>query len=104
MALLLRRMGHLDGTAAIAFWFIALVGVGAGVLSVLNWVPIKWEHWPWMVLLGASTWWGAAVIVSSGLYIIFREQRVKRRRQTVLADGALPGQVVKNQKPEDTAA
>ena len=126
MALLLRRMGHHDSTVAIAFWFIALVGIGAGLLSILNWKPIQWEHWPWMVLLGlsgtfgqlmltgafrrasvaviapldythmiwaviygylfwghlpgVSTWAGTAVIVGSGLYIIFREHRIKQRR------------------------
>ncbi len=126
MALLLRRMGHHDSTVAIAFWFIALVGIGAGLFSILNWKPIQWEHWPWMVLLGLSgtfgqlmltgafrrasvaviapldythmiwaviygylfwghlpgvnTWIGTAVIVGSGLYIIFREHRIKQRR------------------------
>jgi drug/metabolite transporter (DMT)-like permease len=129
MALLLRRMGHHDSTVAIAFWFIALVGVGAGLFSILSWKPIQWEHWPWLVLLGVtgtfgqllltgafkrasvaviapldythmiwaviygylfwghlpglSTWAGTAVIVSSGLYIIFREHRVKRRLNQV---------------------
>ena len=126
MALLLRRMGHHDSTVAIAFWFIALVGIGAGLLSVLTWKPIQWQHWPWMVLLGLSgtfgqlmltgafrrapvaviapldythmiwavifgylfwghlpgvnIWIGTAVIISSGLYIIFREHRLKKRR------------------------
>lgn len=126
MALLLRRLGPHDGTVAIAFWFVALVGLGAGLLSIVNWRPIQWQHWPWMVLLGVcgtfgqlfltaafkrasvaviapldythmiwavlygflfwghlpgvSTWIGTAVIVSSGLYIIFREQRIKKRQ------------------------
>ena len=122
-------MGHHDSTVAIAFWFIALVGVGAGLFSLQNWRPIQWQHWPWLILLGvtgtfgqllvtgafkratvaviapldythmiwaviygylfwghlpgASTWTGTAVIVSSGLYIIFREHRVKQRRIAV---------------------
>jgi drug/metabolite transporter (DMT)-like permease len=126
MVLLLRRMGHHDSTVAIAFWFIALVGVGAGLFSILKWKAIQWEHWPWLVLLGVSgtfgqllltgafkrasvaviapldythmiwaviygylfwghlpglnTWAGTAVIVSSGLFIIFREHRIKRLR------------------------
>jgi len=54
MALLLRRMGHHDSTVAIAFWFVFLVGVGAGLLSVMNWTPINWEHWPWIALLGIT--------------------------------------------------
>jgi len=126
MALLLRRMGHFDSTIVIAFWFVALVGIGAGFLSIFSWKPIQWEHWPWLLLLaisgtfgqlmltgafkrasvaviapldythmiwaviygylfwghlpGTSTWVGTAVIVSSGLFIIFREHRIKRRQ------------------------
>ena len=131
MALLLRHIGHNDSTVAIAFWFITLVGVGAGLLSILNWKPIQWEHWPWLILLGitgtfgqllitgafqrasvaviapidythmiwavvygyifwghlpgTTTWFGTAIIVGSGMYIIFREHRINRRRQIAAA-------------------
>ena len=134
MALLLRRMGHHDSTVAIAFWFIALVGIGGGLLSIVTWKPIQWEHWPWFLLLsitgtlgqlmltgafqrasvaviapidythmiwavvygyifwghlpGINTWIGTAVIVASGLYIIFREHRINKRRQIAVAVGA----------------
>jgi len=127
MALLLRHIGNNDSTVAIAFWFITLIGVGAGLLSILSWKPIQWEHWPWLILLGitgtfgqllitgafqrasvaviapidythmiwavvygyifwghlpgTTTWVGTAIIVGSGLYIIFREHRINRRRQ-----------------------
>lgn len=124
-ALLLRRMGHHDATISIAFWFVALVGIGAGVLAIPDWKPIQWRlDWPWLLLLavtgtsgqlfitaaykrasaavvapfdythmiwavvygylfwghlpGASTWLGTAVIVASGLFIIYREHRIKR--------------------------
>jgi len=139
MALLLRRMGHHDSTVAIAFWFIALVGVGAGLFSILNWQPMQWQHWPWILLLGvtgtfgqllltgafkrasvaviapidythmiwaviygylfwgmlpgSTTWLGTAVIVSSGLYIIFREHRLKLRQQAALANTPLTEKV-----------
>jgi drug/metabolite transporter (DMT)-like permease len=129
MALLLRRMGHHDSTVAIAFWFISLVGVGAGLLSIMDWKPMQWHHWPWLVLLGLTgtfgqlmltgafkrasvaviapldythmiwaviygyifwghlpgmtTWIGTAVIVGSGLYIIFREHRIKQRQMAL---------------------
>jgi len=140
MALLLRRMGHHDSTVAIAFWFIALVGVGGGLLSILSWKPIQWQHWPWFVLLGITgtfgqllltgafkrasvaviapldythmiwaviygylfwghlpgvkTWIGTSVIVSSGLYIIYREHRLKRRQQAVVAGSSLTSQTM----------
>jgi len=129
MALLLRRMGHHDSTVAIAFWFIALVGIGAGAFSILSWKPMQWEHWPWLVVLGLTgtfgqlmltgafkrapvaviapidythmiwavifgyifwghlpgmtTWMGTSVIVASGLYIIFREHRIKQRQMAL---------------------
>lgn len=132
MALLLRHMGHHDSTIAISFWFIALVGIGAGLVSIFNWAPIQWEHWPWFALLGitgtfgqlmltaafkrasvaviapldythmiwaviygfvfwghlpgVSTWIGTAIIVTSGLYIIFREHRLKKRQQAIIVD------------------
>ena len=138
MALLLRRMGHHDSTVSLAFWFIALVGAGAGMFSIFNWQPIQWEHWPWLVLLGITgtfgqlmltgafkrasvaviapvdyshmiwaviygylfwghlpgtgTWIGTAVIVGSGLYIIFREHRLKRLQQIAVADCSLTNQ------------
>lgn len=131
-ALLLRRMGHHDSTVAIAFWFVALVGLGAGLFSILSWKPLQWHHWPWLVLLGLtgtfgqlmltgafkrasvaviapldythmiwaviygyifwghlpgiSTWIGTAVIVGSGLYIIFREHRIKQRQLALVED------------------
>ena len=138
MALLLRRMGHHDSTMALAFWFIALVGTGAGLISLFNWEAIHWEHWPWFVLLGITgtfgqlmltgafkrasvaviapidythmiwavifgylfwghlpgtrTWLGTAVIISSGLYIIFREHRHKRLQRLAIADCSLTNQ------------
>lgn len=138
MALLLRRMGHHDSTMAIAFWFTALVGFGAGLLSLPNWTAFQWEHWPWLVVLGiggtfgqllltgafrrasvavvapldythmlwaviygyifwghlpgAGTWAGTAVIVGSGLYIIYREHGLKMRQQAALAGSPLATQ------------
>ncbi len=131
LALLLRRMGHHDSTVAIAFWFMALVGLGAGLFSIFDWQPFQWRHWPWIALLavtgtfgqlmltgafkrasvavvapidythmiwaviygyvfwghlpGFNTWIGTTVIVSSGLYIIFREHRVKQRQLAAAA-------------------
>jgi len=147
MALLLRRMGNNDSTVAIAFWFIAMVGLGGGLLSIRNWEPIQWEHWPWLVLLGItgtlgqlmltgafkrasvaviapidythmiwaviygyifwghlpgiSTWIGTAVIVTSGLYIIFREHRINKRRQIAVTASSLTNQTMFNERSND---
>jgi drug/metabolite transporter (DMT)-like permease len=146
MALLLRRMGHHDSTVAIAFWFIALVGIGGGLLSITTWKPLQWEHWPWFLLLsitgtlgqlmltgafqrasvaviapidythmiwavvygyifwghlpGINTWIGTAVIVASGLYIIFREHRINKRRQIAVAASSLTNQTMFNEQED----
>jgi drug/metabolite transporter (DMT)-like permease len=140
MALWLRRMGHHDSTLAISFWFIALIGIGAGLLSIPGWRPLQWSDWPWIVILGvtgtfgqlmlvgafkrasaaviapfdythmiwaviygylfwghlpgASTWIGTAIIVSSGLYIIFREHRIRQRQLALVADSLPAGKMV----------
>ena len=146
MVLLLRRMGHHDSTVAIAVWFVALVGLGAGLFSIWNWRPIQWLHWPWLLLLGitgtfgqlmltgafkrasaaiiapldythmiwaviygyifwghlpgVSTWAGTAVIVSSGLFIIFREHRLKKRKQAVVAGSSMTSQIMQSDLEE----
>jgi drug/metabolite transporter (DMT)-like permease len=65
MALLLRHMGHHDSTVAIAFWFISLVGMGALALSILNWKPMQWEHWPWLALLGITGTFGQLMLTGA---------------------------------------
>jgi len=147
MALLLRRMGHHDSTVAISFWFIAMVGIGGGLLSIATWKPLQWEHWPWFLVLGISgtlgqlmltgafqrasvaviapidythmiwaviygyifwghlpginTWIGTAVIVASGLYIIFREHRINKRRNIAVAASSLTNQTMFNEQSND---
>lgn len=146
MVLLLRRMGHHDNTVAISFWFVTLVGAGAGLISLLSWKPLQLDHWPWLVLLavtgtfgqvlltgafkrasvaviapldythmiwaviygyifwghlpGVSTWIGTAVIIASGLYIIFREHLLKRKQQAAVAGSSLTNQTMFSQSTE----
>ena len=58
--------------------------------SVAVIAPLDYTHMIWAVIYGyvfwghlpgVSTWTGTAVIVSSGLFIIFREHGIKRRRK-----------------------
>ena len=65
MALLLRRMGHHDNTIAISFWFVALIGFGAGLISILSWKPIQFEHWPWLVLLAVTGTFGQVLLTGA---------------------------------------
>ena len=65
MALLLRRMGHHDNTVAISFWFVALIGVGAGLISIFSWKPVQFEHWPWLLLLAVTGTFGQVLLTGA---------------------------------------
>ena len=89
--------GHDPQTWAI----LALMGVAGGTgqlclnaslryAPVSAVVPFDYLQLPWAVLLGwllwsteapASTWAGAAVIITSGLYTVYREHRLGRERE-----------------------
>jgi len=130
VVLLLRSLGRDEHSLTIALWFTGLIGVCAAFLSIPAWLPLKFEHWPWLVVLsisgtlgqvaltaafrrasaaviapfdylhmfwavlygwyfwahipGLRTWVGTAIIVASGLFILFREQHTKRK-QALLA-------------------
>lgn len=124
--ILLRKMGARDRTLTIAFWFVFLVGVGAGLAAWPNWQPVNWPRdWHWILIMGVSgtlgqvlltaafrrasaaivapfdyvhlvwaviygwwfwsylpdsrTWLGAAIIIASGLFVLYREHRLSRR-------------------------
>lgn len=127
--LLLRRLGHKDGAVTIAFWFVALVGTGAGLLAIPSWQPLRSSDWPlllvlgitgasgqvlltaafrlasaavvapfdychmiwaliygyvfWGYLPGLQTWIGSAILIASGLFILYREKRNMQRQQPV---------------------
>jgi len=118
--LLIRVLSPSETSVATLFWALALTAVFAGALSIAGWVPVRWDHWGWIVMAGLSgalgqhfiteafrlalpavvapleytalAWgmlfdwllWttmpnsrmlvGAAIIVSSGLYLIHRER------------------------------
>ncbi len=124
--ILLRKLGSGDRTLTIAFWFVFLVGIGAGLAALPDWQPVNWSRdWHWILIMGLSgtmgqvlltaafrrasaavvapfdyvhllwavlygwwfwsylpdsrTWIGAAVIIASGLFVLFREHQLSRR-------------------------
>lgn len=120
-AISVRILGRSDSTAAMAFWFMAAVAIGAGLLALPGWEPVGVEHVSLLAVLGftgalgqvfiteafrcapasviapfeySSLFWGmgldlviwgelpdpivfvgAAIIVGSGLYLIYRERK-----------------------------
>ena len=63
--LLLRRMGDKDGTLTIAFWFVTLIGVGAGILCIPVWQPLNLDHWPLLVIMGISSTLGQVLLTAA---------------------------------------
>lgn len=132
-SLLLRRLGHRDGTITIAFWFVTLVGAGAGLLAIPDWKAVESHHWPLLLVLGITgaagqvlitaafrrasaavvapfdythmvwavmygyvfwgylpslqTWIGSAILILSGLFIIYRERRIMLRQSGISESG-----------------
>ena len=64
--ILLRRLGSKDRTLTIAFWFVFLVGCGAGLSAIPNWQPVNFSRdWTWLVLLGITGTVGQVVLTAA---------------------------------------
>ncbi|HEX7047794.1 MAG TPA: DMT family transporter [Gammaproteobacteria bacterium] len=51
-AISVRILGRTDSTAAMAFWFMALLAVGAGLLAAPDWRPLRGADTGWLVAMG----------------------------------------------------
>ena len=56
VVVLLRVMAATETTAAMVFWFLALVALGAGALAAPAWVSISVADLPWIGALGFTGW------------------------------------------------
>lgn len=63
--LLLRKLGSGDSTLTIAFWFVTICGLGAGLLAWPNWQTIDWDHWPLFAVLGVSGTAGQVLLTAA---------------------------------------
>jgi drug/metabolite transporter (DMT)-like permease len=121
----IRVLSRTDSAAATVVLSLAIVTLISGLLAITNWVPLRWEHWPWIAGVGIAgaigqhfiteafrrapagviapleytalmwgmtfdwlLWYaipsarmltGAAIIVGSGLYVIYRDRRDELR-------------------------
>ncbi len=64
-AVTVRILGRTDSTAAMSFWFIAVVGVGAGLLALPNWQPLRLADAGWLLALGVSGALGQMLITAA---------------------------------------
>lgn len=53
-ALLIRVLKPTETSAATMFWALSLTAAFAGILSIAGWVPVLWEHWYWIAIIGLS--------------------------------------------------
>ena len=51
-ALLIRVLQPTETSAATMFWALLLTALFAGILSIPGWVPVLWDHWYWIVVIG----------------------------------------------------
>ncbi|MET0532968.1 MAG: DMT family transporter [Steroidobacter sp.] len=52
--LLIRVLSPSETSAATLFWALTLTALFAGVLSIVGWVPVRWDHWGWIAMAGLS--------------------------------------------------
>ena len=53
-ALLVRVLQPTETSAATVFWPLCLTSIFAGILASSIWVPVLWDHWYWIVIIGVS--------------------------------------------------
>ncbi len=52
--LLIRVLKPTETSAATMFWALFLTATLAGIFSIDGWVPVLWEHWHWIVIIGIT--------------------------------------------------
>ena len=64
-AISMRILGRTDSTAAMSFWFIAMVAVGAGALALPDWQPVRSSDALWLIGMGATGALGQLLITEA---------------------------------------
>jgi drug/metabolite transporter (DMT)-like permease len=64
-AISVRILGRTDSTAAMSFWFIAMVAVGAGLLALPNWQPLRAADTFWLIGMGVTGALGQLLITEA---------------------------------------
>jgi drug/metabolite transporter (DMT)-like permease len=64
-AISMRILGRTDSTAAMSFWFVAMVAVGAGLLALPDWRPIRATDTFWLIGMGVTGALGQLLITEA---------------------------------------
>lgn len=62
---MVRVLARTDTTAAMVFWYLLLLSIGAAALAAPDWVPIWIADWPWIVTVGLTGWAGQYLITEA---------------------------------------
>ena len=62
---MVRVLARTDTTAAMVFWYLLLLSIGATALAAPAWVPIVAADWPWILALGLTGWAGQYLITEA---------------------------------------
>lgn len=60
-----RVLTRTDSSASLVFWTTALLGLGAGVLALPNWVPVSQVHWPLVAGVAVTGFLGQLAITEA---------------------------------------
>lgn len=74
-AISVRFLGRTDSTAAMTFWFMFMLAIGAGALALPNWQPVQ------MV----DAWWLLAMGITGALGQVFITEAFKRAPVSIVA-------------------
>jgi drug/metabolite transporter (DMT)-like permease len=64
-AISVRILGRTDSTAAMSFWFVAMVAVGAGLLALPDWQPLRTTDAAWLIGMGVTGALGQLLITEA---------------------------------------
>lgn len=52
--LLIRVLQPTETSTATVFWALSLTALFAGLLAIPGWVPVLWDHWYWIAIIGVT--------------------------------------------------
>jgi drug/metabolite transporter (DMT)-like permease len=64
-AISVRILGRTDSTAAMSFWFMAMLAVGAGLLALPDWQPLRITDAGWLIGMGVTGALGQLLITEA---------------------------------------
>jgi drug/metabolite transporter (DMT)-like permease len=53
-ALTVRTLGRSNSSVSMVFWYLLLVGIGAGALAIGDWRPVLDSDWGWLIGVGVT--------------------------------------------------